>query len=103
MRTARGRSQPRRRWPAAARRCRSTHLHATIALRSPSLLLVCAAPFCSQLVLPLWQPSTESSHVFEELLEWHDERFGRKPDAPRLNGAMLESDRAAWEEAKNKS
>lgn len=56
-----------------------------------------------QLVLPLWQPSTESSHVFEELLEWHDERFGRKPDAPRLNGAMLESDRAAWEEAKNKS
>lgn len=51
-----------------------------------------------QLLLPLWRPSHQSKHTFGELLGWHKERFGGVPDAPRLSGAHLESDREAWAE-----
>lgn len=55
-----------------------------------------------QLLLPLWQPDQSSGDVFEDLVNWHSESFGGAPDAPRLSGVMLESDRAAWEEVLRK-
>lgn len=49
-----------------------------------------------QLLYPLWHPSVSSKQVFEELLTWHKERFGNDPNAPRLSGAHLESDKDVW-------
>ena len=41
------------------------------------------------------------SHIFRELLKWHQERFGESHQGTRLSGALLEipEDKAAWRAA----
>ena len=48
-----------------------------------------------QLLLPLWQPSAQAQPIFEDLVAWHRECFG-KDDGPRLSGSKLESDQKTW-------
>lgn len=52
-----------------------------------------------QLVLPLWQPTSEPPKAFKDLVGWHKEYFGNNPEAPRLSGSHLEADKAAWQDA----
>jgi len=49
-----------------------------------------------QMIMPLWQPACEPTSTFEQLVQWHIDRFGE--DGCRLSGAQLElpDDRAAW-------
>ena len=62
-----------------------------------------------QLLLPLWPAGTmpvaddgkTSMYIFQELLKWHQNRFGSSPQGTRLSGAFLEipEDKAAWRAA----
>ena len=67
---------------------------------APALTRVLSRPPCrAQLVLPLWQPTSEPPKAFKDLVGWHKEYFGNNPEAPRLSGSHLEADKAAWQDA----